>query len=96
MGDDKGDQKTQSPVTRHTGTDRAVLEPLPKKVRPSLDQECTRDTAGVPQKDQKQKSKTTFKALGNVVLAMKRFQASLNPTYTYGKQVCHPVFAIGF
>lgn len=34
----------------------------------------------------KAKAKTSFKALGNVVLAMQRFKASLNPTYTYGKQ----------
>ena len=31
-------------------------------------------------------TKTSFRALGNVVLAMQRFKASLNPTYTYGKQ----------
>ncbi len=33
-----------------------------------------------------QKARTSFKALGNVVLAMQRFKASLNPTYTYGRQ----------
>lgn len=28
-----------------------------------------------------------FKVLGHLVMAMKRFQASINPTYTYGKKV---------
>lgn len=39
-----------------------------------------------PAEAPKLKAKTSFKALGNVVLAMQRFKASLNPTYTYGKQ----------
>lgn len=38
------------------------------------------DEAGV------ERPRRSFKAIGNLVLAMKRFQAALNPTYTYGKQ----------
>ncbi|GLI59452.1 hypothetical protein VaNZ11_001331 [Volvox africanus] len=30
------------------------------------------------------KKKPTFKLIGQLVLAMKRFQAALNPTYNYG------------
>lgn len=33
-----------------------------------------------------ERPRRSFKAIGNLVLAMKRFQAALNPTYTYGKQ----------
>ena len=32
------------------------------------------------------KGKDRFKAVGTVVMAIKRFQASLNPTYSYGKK----------
>ncbi|KDD75724.1 hypothetical protein H632_c528p0 [Helicosporidium sp. ATCC 50920] len=30
--------------------------------------------------------RTSFKVVGHLVMAMKRFQDSLNPTYTYGKR----------
>ncbi|KAI8469437.1 MAG: hypothetical protein J3K34DRAFT_394014 [Monoraphidium minutum] len=33
-----------------------------------------------------QTSKGKFRLVGRVVMAMQRFQASINPTYTYGKQ----------
>lgn len=35
---------------------------------------------------QRTESKGRFKVLGHLVLAAKRFQASLNPKYTYGKK----------
>eukprot|EP00877_Chromochloris_zofingiensis_P000010 jgi/Chrzof1/10009/Cz04g23250.t1 len=51
------------------------------------------DNRDSPRKKQKvedvaQPSKTAgkFKVMGHLVLAMKRFQASLNPTYTFGKR----------
>ena len=72
-----------------------------KKLRPSLDVEkgpprekkavkITAEAAAATPTSAKPKAKTTFKALGNVVLAMQRFKASLNPTYTYGKQTASP------
>ena len=70
-----------------------------KKLRKSLDIN-PEDGAGGPvniqveatpaQETKKEPPKTTFKALGNVVLAMQRFKASLNPTYTYGRQTASP------
>lgn len=35
---------------------------------------------------QQSSTKGRFKVVGRVVMAMKRFQASLNPTYSYGKR----------
>lgn len=64
-----------------------------KKLRTSLEEDDVPFKDGDKVIDQpaggeapKPKAKTSFKALGNVVLAMQRFKASLNPTYTYGKQ----------
>ena len=34
--------------------------------------------------------KKTFRAIGQIVLAMQRFKAGLNPTYTYGRQTSSP------
>ena len=74
-----------------------------KKPRPSLDVEkdpqyeeketvkvMVQAAPAAAGSEPKPKSRTTFKALGNVVLAMQRFKASLNPTYTYGKQPASP------
>lgn len=88
MADQTKDSQKQSLATRQTvKPDSGVpasVEPQLKKLRSSFDKQA--DTVEKLSSDAKpEKPKTTFKALGNVVLAMKRFQASLNPTYTYGK-----------
>lgn len=41
-------------------------------------------------KDRPKPSSSRFKMVGNVVLAMQRFQASLNPTITFGKGAASP------
>eukprot|EP00198_Chlamydomonas_reinhardtii_P013160 XP_001702497.1 predicted protein [Chlamydomonas reinhardtii] len=38
----------------------------------------------------KRDSKPSFKVIGHIVMAMKRFQAALNPTYTYTKRPASP------
>mmetsp|Transcript_1656 Transcript_1656/g.4820 ORF Transcript_1656/g.4820 Transcript_1656/m.4820 type:complete len:141 (-) Transcript_1656:948-1370(-) len=40
--------------------------------------------AGTKRKEHPKSTGKRFKALGNVVLAMRRFQASINPTVTFG------------
>lgn len=49
------------------------------------DQALERSVSGVKRKEP-EKKKHSFKALGHMVMAMKRFSESLNPTYTYGKR----------
>jgi len=96
MSDRELDSPKESPPTRQTEQDRGLSkfeEPQSKKLRSSFDKDGDTMQKSIP-KDKPEKSKTTFKALGNVVLAMKRFQASLNPTYTYGKHVVCDYFAL--
>lgn len=88
MSDEMNEFGKKSQVTRQAGPnggETKFVQPLPKKARRSLDGSA-KDTSDIQEKASSEKPRTTFKALGNVVLAMKRFQASLNPTYTYGKQ----------
>uniref|UniRef100_A0A383WCH7 Uncharacterized protein n=1 Tax=Tetradesmus obliquus TaxID=3088 RepID=A0A383WCH7_TETOB len=39
-----------------------------------------------PVQEQQSGQKKSFKVVGHLVMAMKRLQASLNPTYNYGKR----------
>lgn len=88
MSDISDDSPKESPTSRKTEPDLGLsgsVEPQLKKLRSSFDGNSG-ETSNLEPKKKPERPKTTFKALGNVVLAMKRFQASLNPTYTYGKQ----------
>ncbi|KAG2448676.1 hypothetical protein HYH02_006033 [Chlamydomonas schloesseri] len=40
--------------------------------------------------EESKKAKPSFKVIGHIVMAMKRFQAALNPTYTYTKRPASP------
>ncbi|KAI3428532.1 hypothetical protein D9Q98_007355 [Chlorella vulgaris] len=42
--------------------------------------------SGTKRKEAEPRKKPSFKALGHMVVAMRRFADSLNPTYTYGKR----------
>ena len=89
MDDISDDSPKECPTSLKTEPDSGLctkgIEPQLKKLRSSFDGERD-ETNTFAEKSKPEKSRTTFKALGNVVLAMKRFQASLNTTYTYGKQ----------
>ncbi|KAG2433045.1 hypothetical protein HXX76_008772 [Chlamydomonas incerta] len=43
-----------------------------------------------PEDSKKRTSKPSFKVIGHIVMAMRRFQAALNPTYTYTKRPASP------
>lgn len=53
---------------------------------PALDYAMERQVSGAKRKEPEQHKKPSFKVVGTLVLAMKRFSESLNPTYTYGKR----------
>ncbi|KAL6771512.1 hypothetical protein ACKKBG_A26670 [Auxenochlorella protothecoides x Auxenochlorella symbiontica] len=52
--------------------------------RPLLELDDDNDPRGIKRKQPVQGR--SFKVIGHMVLAMQRFKASLNPTYTYGKR----------
>lgn len=73
-----------SPATVETGTTGLrSTEDYPKDVTERLLPGC--DLSGQKRKAP-EKKQNRFKVVAQLVMAMQRFQASLNPTYTYGKR----------
>lgn len=63
-------------IDLEAGSSKKLVTAASKQQEESPTQPEARQAAG---------DKPSFKVIGHFVMAMKRFQASLNPTYTYGK-----------
>jgi hypothetical protein len=91
-------KKPRQSLDLHTGDepstldqDQATTKVVTAQARLSRERDEHTTSCGTKEE---QKPKTTFRALGNVVLAMQRFKNSLNPTYTYGKRTPSPTSSL--